>query len=237
MSNGAKAAGAVGVLAAAAIGGKVIIHEGGEIAALGHGAGYIIENGGAAKNTLKTARDLPGVDRVPGISGRLSDGATNNFERIKPPLTGDPTIQQPRIALAQANQVDPSQKVSSLFDRADQNILHDLNALHGALTRQQIDNIIQEEVLKNVQSETSQPNSGIKFEALTGKLTIESSYILRGVKVTGGDVNIYKVSGVLAGSVYSCNALDSKGFNDCAKAALAKVGSVVAKELKLGSTE
>ena len=47
--------------------------------------------------------------------------------------------------------------------------------------------------------------------------------------MTAGEVNVYKISAVLAGGVIACK--DQPGYKECAKVALAKVGSAVAKEM------
>jgi hypothetical protein len=57
-----------------------------------------------------------------------------------------------------------------------------------------------------------------------------------GMRLTGGEVNVYKVSAKLAVGVVACEALAAPELKKCANVALAKVGSAVAQELKLEPT-
>jgi hypothetical protein len=44
------------------------------------------------------------------------------------------------------------------------------------------------------QKAASEPNSGVTFELLSGKLTVDASTTVAGVKITGGEVNLYQLA-------------------------------------------
>jgi hypothetical protein len=132
---------------------------------------------------------------------------------------------------------DPSvSKATSLWLSAEPQMLSQLASAGPMLTRDQAEIIIQSEIAKIVQTAANTPNSGITFEVLSGKLTIESSVTIGGVKIAGGDLNVYKVSGMLAGSVVACNAAATQ-FDTCVNAALKGIGNLVAKEMTVDTAD
>ena len=133
----------------------------------------------------------------------------------------------------------PATKVSSLYDGATSQILDDLqNYLkantQAALTQQQLEDIINAAVTKTIETTAKETNSGLSFEVLTGKLKIERSYTGSLGKLTLGEINIYKVSGVVASTAFARKELvDRAEFSACVKEALGKVKKIVTEEWKL----
>jgi len=66
--------------------------------------------------------------------------------------------------------------------------------------------------------------SGTSFEYLSGKLTVPASIEVAGVKITGGEVNLYKAARdlVIGGAIVKCG-LDDKGYKECLRQAIHEV--------------
>jgi hypothetical protein len=127
-----------------------------------------------------------------------------------------------------------TQEASSLFFTAEPKILGHLRARSGQLTLANVEKVLRSDLADTIAKAASRPNSGITFEALTGKLTIDSSKYVGGIKITAGEVNVYKVSVMLAGGVAACSMFTKKkSFSNCIKAAFAKVETFIAKQMEL----
>jgi hypothetical protein len=120
---------------------------------------------------------------------------------------------------------------SGVYGEATPQILHDLETADTP-TREELERIINTEVTNAVQLAAKEPKSGITFEALNGTLKFDQSVTLGGLTVTGGEVNIYKVTGAVAATVYTCQLLSamSKPLNG---SSLSELGL---KPLKNGSS-
>ena len=68
---------------------------------------------------------------------------------------------------------------------------------------------------KEAVAATKIDNSWITFEALSGKLSVDSSLTFRGLKLKAGDINLYKVSGISAGSIAICNSVNILKYEKC----------------------
>jgi hypothetical protein len=122
-----------------------------------------------------------------------------------------------------------SKQVSSLYNEASPNILNDLTESTGP-TNEQILSIINNNLKKVIENTAKDKDSGLTFEPLTGKVKIGVSYKGRLGKVTVGEINVYKVSAIVAASVYVC--AEAPGYRECVEDALDKVKTAVSKELK-----
>ena len=114
-----------------------------------------------------------------------------------------------------------TQKVSSLFERAEPNIVRELSASRAAPTEEQIRNIIEMEIGKEILKESkSNAASPVEIKLLEGKAKIDTSFFIGGVKITGGEVNFGKFLLGLGASVFACNAkFGTPDFIECLKAA------------------
>jgi hypothetical protein len=67
-------------------------------------------------------------------------------------------------------------------------------------------------------------NSWITFEILSGKLSVDSSLSLGGLELKAGDINLYKVPGIVgaASLAYYCNSVDLSKYKKCIAEAMAK---------------
>jgi hypothetical protein len=118
-------------------------------------------------------------------------------------------------------------KVSSLYDDAAPQIFDNLqNSNIEGLTQQQLESIISAAVKKAIDDEET--NSGLTFEVLTCKLTVEWSYAGSWGKLTAGEINLCKVTAVVTASVLACKKFE---FLPCAKAQLNRVERAVIREV------
>jgi hypothetical protein len=188
------------------------------------------------------SNDLSIVDRQSNLDDFLTSKSILNARTQVQALNQRPIFAAIQENVINQNSLEMSGKISPLFEQAEPKILNDLDMNAGRLTQSKIKEIVIEEIKKTIQEAESQPNSGITFEVLTGKLTIDSSRPIFGITLTGGEVNVYKISATLAGGVWACNAAAGEftfnvgEFEKCAKAALEQVGSAVAKALDAEST-
>jgi len=82
-------------------------------------------------------------------------------------------------------------------------IADELEKLKEPISQQDIINILQTELLK-----TKETNPAVKFEVLSGKLTIKSGIDKRWEGVSLGDINVYNVTAIVGGSIATCYALN-----------------------------
>jgi hypothetical protein len=254
MSTGTKVIGAAGMgaVAVAGIGGDGVLVS-------NSGRGAFVSNSGRSAifdsaTTSFRALELPRLE-IP----RLPEIPLSSYEAITQPLSSYEAVTSSEftssnIVVNRANKLTGKaisavikdgrlhndmviyRRVSKFYKHAEQIILNDLVRNTGHLTKPEIEKIINDEVTKTILKTASQPKSGISFEVLTGKLTIDSSRTVVGIKLAWGEVNIYKVSAALAASVVACEALAAPDLKACVKAVLAKAGSAVDQELKLEQT-
>jgi hypothetical protein len=241
MADG-KMIGAAGAAAvAAALGGKALV-----------GSVHVAEMASTA------GRDLSEVTDIASTSGRRFESFTENnigrnFDSFRaddtqlnrgrdfyhsdnslngsnvPPL---PTLPRSVIAFPpDYYNFHLSVKVHTLYDRAEPQIITDINHAHGSLTQSQVDSIINRELVKTITIDSSKPNSNISFEVATGKLKVQRSATMLGVDFTVGEVNVYKISAIVAGSVYGCQKLTGSQFHNCVNRAFDGVGRAMRKAI------
>jgi hypothetical protein len=121
---------------------------------------------------------------------------------------------------------NPIYKVSSLYEGTEK-IIDDLNINVFLSTQEQLEKIINQKVIESIQTLANKPDSGITFDLLTGRLKLGLRYGI----FTAEEVNLYKVTTLIAGGILACRYLNN--FNECVTAALATVREGVEKELKL----
>jgi hypothetical protein len=166
------------------------------------------------------------------------------FSEITPPSSSVVSTVPPDHLSAISTTVR-TEEVASLFSRARPRILDHLKPRIGKLTQADVEKTLSSDLTEVIEKAAGDPKSGITFEALTGKLKVESSMLLKGVKVTGGEVNVYKVTAVLAGGIVACALTKNysenrketltkkdKEMSRCIEAALAKVKAEVADLIK-----
>lgn len=228
MRNRTKAAGAVGIAAAAAVGGKLLLEA--DLIDTSLITGRTIEHEaedfravGAGDEHVPAVRDefaLRGTDLKPSIA---------NLHIVYPSGLTDPR----------------SKFVYSLFAQAEPRVLNDLapQDLYGEYmaavngqsvpSEAEIEGVIRNDVATTIEAAEKQPNANITFEVFTGNLTINSHITVGGVKVTGGDVNVYKIGAVLAGYIAGCG-LD--GLRSCIDQAFNKIGDAINAEVGVNSS-
>jgi hypothetical protein len=127
---------------------------------------------------------------------------------------------------------------SSYFVTAQAKMVDDITALHPPLSIEEVDGIIRKDVGAVIEdAKKSDPEAKISFEIMTGKLNIEAAKTLVEVKISGGEINVYKISLSLAGGIAACSGRIVEEFRPCVPRELAKVGGAVEKELSYGVEE
>jgi hypothetical protein len=113
--------------------------------------------------------------------------------------------------------------VQEVVGRAQPHITQDLEPYRYTLTYTQVQPIIYHDLVESAKNISAKRDSTIKFEALTGKLTIDASYKTGSFQLEVGEVNLYKVSAVAAAGVVACK-MSATAFPDCVDKVLTKVG-------------
>jgi hypothetical protein len=89
----------------------------------------------------------------------------------------DEIVPHPPISAIAANAIDQNnpnvREAVSLMSKSEPRVLSDLKS-SGPMTAHEVEKIVVEEITKDVQAAAKKPESGITFEVLSGKLTIEN---------------------------------------------------------------
>jgi hypothetical protein len=117
--------------------------------------------------------------------------------------------------------------VDDLYAQAGPGIVAKLKDAHGTLTKNDVESVISNELVSTINDKMKKPGSDISFEILTGKLKIQKAKTIWGVDISGGEVNIYKISEALAAMLYACEKLSSPQFSNCLDAVMADVRTIV----------
>ena len=141
------------------------------------------------------------------------------------------SLHPPPIVFPSGVTDDLGKMVYALFAEAKPKIFQDVfpfYVINQPFSQPAVDDIIREEISTTIEVAKSQPDSNVAFDVVSGKLTISSSMTVFNVKVTAGEVNVYKVSAVLAGGIVLCGKGWIDDFQKCFADAFAKVGSAIA---------
>jgi hypothetical protein len=175
-------------------------------------------------------------------TGRLAESDANPYTTFNDsvrPRTDRPNaiskapITPSRPIVFLGNQDLSRSGISSYFSIAEPKLENDLTKLTPPLSKANVESIVRGD-LQNAADATKKdhPESKITFEYLSGKLTIGSSTTVSGVRITGGEVNVYNVSAAIAGGVMTCNALADASFKRCVDLAIKTALSSFVKEAK-----
>jgi hypothetical protein len=155
----------------------------------------------------------------------------------------------PRTAIVSNLSLSDTAGISFRFRSTESKIISDLESHEGPFTKDSIEAIFKTEVDKAFANASGLPESKIKFEALTGNLKIDYHYNIGGIKLTGGAVNVYKISAALGGATYicinsakydcmkaghndsECKVMEKSVFRNCVDKAMATVDGLVLKQL------
>lgn len=244
MSNtGTKAA--IGAAAAAAIlGGKELAHMAPQFAAHSGPALEVVAAkgglafeaaGGGSTNTLRSSSDISGTLGSTFRAGRIADAGFDPNQRLgnlgrEGTETLNTTSQSQLVAkqpIVTFNNGDYSKSaISSYFSTAEPKLVDDLTALKPPLSKSVVEDIVKRDLARVAEAASTTAGSNVSFEVLTGKLKVDASRTIGGIKITGGDINLYVVGGAITGGVLACNALADVKFKSCVdsaiKAAMAK---------------
>jgi hypothetical protein len=114
-------------------------------------------------------------------------------------------------------------------------IIRDLGSGYAGLSESEVNQIVQRNLTEAAVQIAKEPGSGVTFEVLTLKLKIDSSVVIGGVKITGGEINLGKVVLPLSGGIYACRQMKAKQYDGCVKAVVEIVATQVAKEVSAQS--
>ncbi len=138
---------------------------------------------------------------------------------------GQSSLPRPVIVpnlLAQPYQNVAPSAAANFFSRVEPTMIDDLAARRPL----QLDDAISA-VRRNLQSAAQQaekePAAKVSFEVLTGKLKIDASKTIAGVKVSGGEINLYTTSMTVGTAAVACNAVADKEFKSCVADATTKI--------------
>jgi hypothetical protein len=159
-------------------------------------------------------------------SALLSNGEKFDAISKAPVVTSRPIVLFP-------NQDFNFSGVSSYFSNAQPKLANDLTALTPPLLKATVQGIVEADLKNVAENAAKNSDSKVTFEAFSGKLKIESSTTVAGMKVTGGEVNVYTVAGAITGGVMACNALTDATFKNCVDAAIKTAVSSFVKDSKV----
>jgi hypothetical protein len=187
-----------------------------------------------AKEAAIGLHDLAGVSKLVRESSTISTEMprAGDFHEVFPSYSNGPTLPPEteiplRVAhfdaFATYNQnFHSSHKLTELIRSAQSKIDTDLSPYNTDVSIKQADEIIKSDLVTAISDAKDKPNSGITFEVLSGKLKVDSKFSMGGVNISGGEINVYKVSGAAAIGVAACRGLGASEFQACVNSALAK---------------
>lgn len=161
--------------------------------------------------------------------GRLADADVNPSA----PFNNSVAPVAPRPFIVLNNQDLNLSGVSSYFSVAQPKLTYDITALTPPLSRAAVEGVVQADLKYIAAKSTENSDAKVTFEVVSGKLTIGSSTTLGGIKITGGEINVYAVSTAVSGAVMTCNAMSDATFKNCVDAAIKQAISSFVKESKL----
>jgi hypothetical protein len=254
MSKDAKTVGAIGAVAAILGIGPCALREGSVLVAsrttiesASSFAGRTAVGSDFLRSPVLDSHPLPSIEAITGVR-ELAVVRVPELAIVPPvELRSLSVVDTPAIALPNpsvANTVghearldSASQKIAVLFSQAEPRIIDDLLALDGNLSQSKVANVISSDVAKALQSTEAVSESDITFEVLSGKLKFNSYRTVRGTKISLGEVNVYKVSLILAGTVVACASLGASELTSCVKETLATAGDIVRKQMELNTAK
>jgi hypothetical protein len=130
---------------------------------------------------------------------------------------------EPRGMLATADQISP------YFQGAEPAIVDELSKSGANVQGEQINSVLKSRIAATF-TEKARSDPSISFEALTGELTIRGSRNL-----TGGEVNVYKVSLVLTGLILACRE-EGKTVKECVHEAFKAAEMEIVGLMKFGDS-
>lgn len=262
MSNGGTKAAIGVAAAAAVFGGKELLHVAPQVVShtaplveIVAGKGVLIEAAGGGAGGLRTSDKLA----ASGYSGITSSspfdtsgslGTTMRFGKIagaevNPNRRADIFATREGGRVDSAPQISPSRPlvvlnngdlnssgVASYFSMAEPKLSNDISVLGPPLSSAAVEIIVKRDLKNVAESAAKTSDSKVTFEALSGKLKIDSSITIGGIKIAGGEVNVYAVAGAITGGVMACNALVDASFKNCVDSAIKTTMNNFLKESK-----
>jgi len=219
--------------------GLTVDHSGGKVPFPGF-------DGNGTQSSISHSGSLP---HTTGVFNQDQPVFANHIPpEVRPPLlnhgqlvAGDdagvyPNITQEKLHLtAVGDSADlnyKQKKAASFFYKAEPHIINDIKAHRNSITQEELEALIRSEVTKAISATQNEKGSGIKFEVMSGKLTITGEKKLAGVSFTGGDINVYKISATIAGPMYACKMLIGADLEKCVNNAMKLASSAIAEEIK-----
>jgi hypothetical protein len=231
---GNKVAVAVVCAAAASIG--AIFRGGGRLAEVIGSTSHVVEdaaplarNFGPEARIATTAGILNGVGR----DGQEANAAiaAENLGQAKPaapelPLKAS-TPHTAGFALPSPTPIQQAQAVLTAISKdATPEVVKTLTVHRLSLSYVYADQVMQQNFAASAEK-IAKSNPTLKFEVFSGKMQIGRSITIRGVEISAGEINVYKVAGIAAGAAVACNGLSVDAFRSCVSKAIAKASNVL----------
>jgi hypothetical protein len=133
--------------------------------------------------------------------------------------------------LVHSYQNDTPSAAANFFSRVEPKMVDDLASLHRPLKFDYARSVVYNDLKSAAQQAEKEPAAKVSFEVLTGKIKIDASKTIAGVKISGGEINVYKTSMTIGAAVIACNAVADNRFKDCiADAAKKAIKKALEKE-------
>jgi len=194
--------------------------------------GYTVPRSYAPLGTIEGA---PAPARVltpplPQHSGQLARLQPLGKVGDRPNLTnGQLSPSRPLVVpapLVQAYQNVTPPAAANFFSRVEPKMVNDLASLRRPLKFDYARSVAYNDLRSAAQQAEKEPAAKVSFEVLSGKIKIDASQTIAGVRISGGEINVYKTSMAIGAAVIACNAVADSQFKDCiadaAKKALKK---------------
>jgi hypothetical protein len=130
--------------------------------------------------------------------------------QISPPRP----IVVPNAILPPTQSISPS-ATADFLSRVQPKIVDHLISLRRPVSLDYANSIVRNDLVSAAQQAEKESAAKVSFEVLTGKIKIEASKTVGGVKISGGEINAYKVAGTIGAAVVACNAVADTHFKDC----------------------
>ncbi len=240
---GAKIVVGAGVAAAVVGGGRLLSHSGSVIShtapiishsapGLIHGeiaAGRVAEeraiSSGAGGRIGRDAPSMPASGLHTTQIARMGHSNDSMFDNNAPLDVGkqaDLAATRPIVIYPQG---DPRVIVNRYVAIAEPKLVEDLTKLSPPVSKLAVESIVKNDLVTTAQNIAKAPDAKVSFDVLSGKLKVEASRVIAGVKVSGGEINVYVVGGGVTTAVMACNAVSDVTFKNCVDAAIRKAMS------------
>ncbi|MDA9468756.1 hypothetical protein [Bradyrhizobium sp. CCBAU 53415] len=197
--------------------------------------GRVAEDIGTGATSGRIARDAPDA-LAPGVHStqiaRAGHGGDSIFDTNKPLDVGKQAEFTATRPVATYAEGDPRSVVGRYIASAEPKLIGDLASLSPPLSKATIEIIIKNDLATTAQNLAKAPDANVSFDVLSGKLKVNTARVVGGVKVSGGEINIYVVGSGVTAAVLACNAVSEVTFKNCIDAGIKKAMAKVFDDIR-----